>query len=218
MTYAMLAIAPSQECELPSCLRATSNATMIAVMTVSPAIGARHVDLMEPLVASVTAQATDRLAATAEQNQGAEGDHDGTGRYHCVPPSLSFALTASATAPRAAEARCRCKSRVTCPRRSGSGWAYSARDLPKCHMAPAHWAGEGLRNVIKSLPTNLSLLDRNELRDARQDRDERMSLLFHSWPSLSKIELRELRKLNDERQRLARHVGILRRLQALRAS
>jgi hypothetical protein len=71
--------------------------------------------------------------------------------------------------------------------------------------------------VIDTLPSNLSLLDDIELRDARRDRDERMSVLFHSWPSLSKIELRELRKLSDERQRLARHVGILRRLRALRA-
>ena len=72
--------------------------------------------------------------------------------------------------------------------------------------------------VIESLPRNLSALDDTELRDARRDRDERMSLLFGSWPSLSKIELRELRTLNDERQRLARHMGILRRLHALRAS
>jgi hypothetical protein len=34
---------------------------------------------------------------------------------------------------------------------------------------------------------------------------------------LSKLELRELRTLSDERQRLARHVGVLRRLHALRA-
>lgn len=72
--------------------------------------------------------------------------------------------------------------------------------------------------MIQNLPENLSLLDHNELRDARRDRDERMSLLFRSWPSLNKIELRELRNLNDERQRLATHVGILRRLQAFRAS
>jgi hypothetical protein len=43
-----------------------------------------------------------------------------------------------------------------------------------------------------------------------------MSLLFRSWPSLSKVEMRELRRLGDERQRLARHHGILRRLHALR--
>jgi hypothetical protein len=72
--------------------------------------------------------------------------------------------------------------------------------------------------VIENLPKSLSLLDHNELRGARQDRDERMSLLFHSWPSLSKTELAELRRLSDERQRLARHVGTLRSLHALRGS
>jgi len=69
-----------------------------------------------------------------------------------------------------------------------------------------------------NLPSNLSLLDHDELRDARHDRDERMSLLFRRWPSLTKVELRELRKLSDERQRLARHVGTLRSLHALRGS
>ncbi len=59
------------------------------------------------------------------------------------------------------------------------------------------------------------MLDDTELGDARRDRDDRMSHLFRSWPSLSDIELRELRKLNDERQRLARHVGILQGLHAL---
>jgi hypothetical protein len=72
--------------------------------------------------------------------------------------------------------------------------------------------------VIENLPKNLAMLDENELRDARQDRDERMSTLFAGWPSLTKFELRELRKLSDERQRLARYVGIRRRLHALRAS
>ena len=62
------------------------------------------------------------------------------------------------------------------------------------------------------------MLDDFELGEARLDRDERMSLLFRSWPSLSKIELRELRRLSDERQRLARHVGTIRSLHALRAS
>jgi hypothetical protein len=72
--------------------------------------------------------------------------------------------------------------------------------------------------VIENLPRNLSALDDTELRDARQDRDARMSTLFASWPSLTKFEMRELRKLSDERQRLARHVGIRRGLHALRAS
>jgi len=89
----------------------------------------------------------------------------------------------------------------------------------RCHTALAHGAAEmSHAHVIENLPKNLSLLDHKELLDARHDRDERMSLLFRSWPSLSKIELRELRTLSDERQRLARHVGILRRLHALRVS
>lgn len=71
--------------------------------------------------------------------------------------------------------------------------------------------------TIENLPANLSALDHEELRKARESRDERMSILFRGWPSLNKIEMRELRKLSDERQRLARHVGILRRLHLLRA-
>jgi hypothetical protein len=72
--------------------------------------------------------------------------------------------------------------------------------------------------VIEDLPKNLAVLNENELRDARQNRDERMSSLFASWPSLTKLEMRELRTLSNERQRLARHVGSRRRLHALRAS
>ena len=72
--------------------------------------------------------------------------------------------------------------------------------------------------LIADLPQNLARLDDSELRDARHDRDERMSLLFGRWSSLSQVELRELRRLSDERQRLARHVGILRGLHALRDS
>jgi hypothetical protein len=72
--------------------------------------------------------------------------------------------------------------------------------------------------VIETLPRDLSVLDDTELGKARLDRDERMSIVFRSWPSLSRLELRELRKLSDERQRLARHVGIRRHLHALRAS
>ena len=70
--------------------------------------------------------------------------------------------------------------------------------------------------AIGCLPRNLSSLGHDELRDARQDRDERMTVLFRRWASLSKDEFRELRKLSDERQRLARHGGNVRRLRALR--
>lgn len=76
----------------------------------------------------------------------------------------------------------------------------------------------GCAKVIENLPRNLQLLDDGDLLAARHDRDERMSVLFRAWPSLSNLELRELKRLSDERQRLARHVGILRRLRALRAS
>ena len=71
--------------------------------------------------------------------------------------------------------------------------------------------------MIENLPRNLLQLDGDELRVARRQRDERMSHLFRSWPALDKVELRELRRLSDERQRLARHVGALRHLHALRA-
>jgi hypothetical protein len=67
--------------------------------------------------------------------------------------------------------------------------------------------------MIEGLPRNLSTLDREQLRDASAARDERMSVLFLGWPWLSKDQMREARKLNDDRQRLARHVGSRRRAQ-----
>ena len=72
--------------------------------------------------------------------------------------------------------------------------------------------------MIEKLPKNLSALDHEQIGAARRARDERMSVLFRGWPSLSRVEMTELRKLSDERQRLARHVGILRGLHVLRAS
>jgi hypothetical protein len=71
--------------------------------------------------------------------------------------------------------------------------------------------------MIESLPSNLSALDGEQLRVAGDVRDARMSILFRSWPSLNKTEMREIRMLSDERQRLARHVGIVRNLRRLRA-
>jgi hypothetical protein len=72
--------------------------------------------------------------------------------------------------------------------------------------------------VIGSLPRDLSDLDQEEIAAARRHRDERMSVLFREWPSLSRVEMKELRKLSDERQRLASHVGALRALRALRVT
>ena len=67
--------------------------------------------------------------------------------------------------------------------------------------------------MIKKLPKDVSVLDREGLRRARDTRDERLSVLFRRWPSLNKIELNEIRRLHDERQRLARYVGMLRKRQ-----
>jgi hypothetical protein len=71
--------------------------------------------------------------------------------------------------------------------------------------------------MIESLPANLSTLDRQQLREARDHRDARMTILFRGWSSLTKTEMRELRHLSDERVRLARHVGVVDGLQRLRA-
>ena len=65
--------------------------------------------------------------------------------------------------------------------------------------------------MIERLPENVSELDRAELRQARDTRDKRLSVLFRRWPSLTKVEMKEIRRLYDERQRLARYVGSLRK-------
>jgi hypothetical protein len=70
--------------------------------------------------------------------------------------------------------------------------------------------------VIERLPKNLSTLDLRQIQQAKRCRDERMTRLFRDWPTLSKADMRELRALSDERQRLARHAGSIRRLRALR--
>ena len=65
--------------------------------------------------------------------------------------------------------------------------------------------------MIERLPDDMSTLDGERLRHERDTRDERISLLFRRWPALTKVELTEIRRLHDERQRLARHVGVLRK-------
>lgn len=57
-------------------------------------------------------------------------------------PSLSFALTSLAIAPRAAEARYSCRSHVACPQGFVSGWDGCSGGLATPRMAPAHWAAE----------------------------------------------------------------------------
>jgi len=103
--------------------------------------------------------------------------------------------------------------------------AQLVREDPEVVGTPGEEAGHAVRRrhlrplaMIENLPRKLSMLDDIELGKAKLDRDERMSLLFRSWPLLSQIELRELRTLSDERQRLAKHAGALRGLHALRDS
>lgn len=72
------------------------------------------------------------------------------------------------------------------------------------------------RIMIEGLPKNLSDLDHEQIQEARQCRDERMTRLFGDWPALSDADMRELRTLSFERLRLAKHVGHIRHLRALR--
>jgi hypothetical protein len=65
--------------------------------------------------------------------------------------------------------------------------------------------------MIEKLPEDLSALDHAGLWHARNTRDERLAVLFRRWPSLNKIEMKEIKRLYDERQRLAKYVGRLRR-------
>ena len=64
---------------------------------------------------------------------------------------------------------------------------------------------------MKELPKELSALSPEGLRDARNARDDRLTILFRRWPSLSKGERKELGRLCNERQRLAKYVGMLRK-------
>jgi hypothetical protein len=64
---------------------------------------------------------------------------------------------------------------------------------------------------MKDLPPDLGVLDDDDLVLQRVARDDRIAALFRTWPTLAGRELRELRRLYDERLRLARHLGRLRR-------
>jgi hypothetical protein len=65
--------------------------------------------------------------------------------------------------------------------------------------------------VMKDLPPDLGALDDDDLMLQRATRDARIAALFRTWPQLAGRELKELRRLYDERLRLARHLGRLRR-------
>lgn len=64
---------------------------------------------------------------------------------------------------------------------------------------------------MKDLPPDLGALDDDDLLVQRATRDARLAALFRRWPKLAGRELNELRRLYDERLRLARHFGRLRR-------
>jgi hypothetical protein len=135
-----------------------------------------------------------------------------------VPESLFSPLTSLATAPEGGGSEVTMQVRRSLSAKIRKLLGLGKRPI-KAPYGPGAWAAEeDTPGVLQAaLPKNLSLLSASELQDARHDRDERMSVLFRRWPALSKLELRELRTLSDERQRLARHVGVLRRLHALRA-
>jgi hypothetical protein len=65
--------------------------------------------------------------------------------------------------------------------------------------------------MTETLPQDLSTLGIEELDSARHETDARLTPLFRRWPALSKREMAELRGLYEERVRLARHLGLLRK-------
>lgn len=67
---------------------------------------------------------------------------------------------------------------------------------------------------MRDLPPELATLDDRDLVVQRVARDERIAVLFRKWPKLAGRELQELRRLYDERLRLARHFGRIRRRRA----
>jgi hypothetical protein len=70
---------------------------------------------------------------------------------------------------------------------------------------------------MKDLPPDLRALNDDDLVVQRATRDDRLATLFRRWPKLAGRELNELRRLYDERLRLARHFGGLRRRRVRRS-
>jgi hypothetical protein len=64
---------------------------------------------------------------------------------------------------------------------------------------------------MNQLPQNLSTLGDEALERERDACDERLRPLFRRWPSLDRGEMRELRRAYDERLRLAKWIGRVRR-------
>lgn len=93
------------------------------------------------------------------------------------------------------------------PRRPGEISAPTTSTPGNEVAAEGHTAAS---HGVASLPDNVWMLDRDQLREASDSRDERLSILFRRWPSLTKIETKEISQLYEERQRLARCIGVLR--------
>lgn len=70
--------------------------------------------------------------------------------------------------------------------------------------------------MILELPQKLSALSPERMGQVADARDARISALFGRWPSLSEAEARELKKLYNERLRVARSLGAIRRRRLLR--
>jgi hypothetical protein len=61
------------------------------------------------------------------------------------------------------------------------------------------------------LPRDLAGLSTEQLDEAREETDARLTPLFRRWPALGSQDMAELRHLYAERLRLARHLGFLRK-------
>lgn len=66
----------------------------------------------------------------------------------------------------------------------------------------------------EALPDDLSGLSEREVATERIEHDSRLAALFRRWGGLDRREMRELRRVHDERVRIARYVGRLRRRKA----
>jgi hypothetical protein len=73
------------------------------------------------------------------------------------------------------------------------------------------FARESDLKLMRELPPDLAALDDDELVAQRAVRDDRLAVLFRKWPKLGGRELHELRRMYDERLRLARYFGRIRR-------
>ena len=65
---------------------------------------------------------------------------------------------------------------------------------------------------MKELPDDLAAMPVTELSRQRAIRDDRIAPLFQRWPALSGLELGQLRRLYAERLRIAKYLGLRRRV------